>query len=296
MDRRLPQIPGAAWRRGPCRQPEGSGSIGACGEEDGSPWTGRTGAVEWEGDALMSVSERIVTVNGAGLWVAEQGAGTPMILCNGGFGCCDYLGPVAAMVDDLARVYRFEPRGCGRSSRAGPYDLRTCLADLDALRAALGHERWIVAGHSAGADLALAYALEYPERVIALICMSGTGVQDDRQWHAVYEEGRASRGERLPAFAYPYNPEVNRVGNASWRAFIKHPALLRRIADLRIPALVLYGSEDIRPGWPMQQIAHLMPGARFALIEGAEHHLEITRPDALQEELRAFLCHVPQEH
>lgn len=128
----------------------------------------------------MSVSERIVAVNGAGLWVAEQGAGTPMVLCNGGFGCCDYLGPVAAMVDDLVRAYRWEPRGCGRSSPRGPYDLATMLADLEALRVALGHERWVVGGHSAGADLALVYALSHPEQTLALVYLSGRGVQDDR--------------------------------------------------------------------------------------------------------------------
>lgn len=237
----------------------------------------------------MSVRERRIPVNDAELWVAEQGAGPGLILCNGGFGCCDYLGPVAAMLEDLARVYRWESRGCGRSSAEGPYDLETMLDDLDALRAALGYECWIVGGHSAGADLALAYALAHPESVRALLYLSGAGVQDDRQWHAAYEEGKAARGERLPAFAYPYNPEVNRVGNASWRTFIKHPLILRRIATLEVPALVVHGGHDIRPAWPAEQLANLLPRARFALIEGAEHHLELTRPDELRAVLRAFL-------
>ncbi|MGH2602576.1 MAG: alpha/beta fold hydrolase [Dehalococcoidia bacterium] len=74
--------------------------------------------------------EEIIAVNGTELWVAEQGTGPPLVLCTGGPGCCDYLGPVAAMVDDLVRVYRFEPRGCGRSAAAGPYDLATSLARI----------------------------------------------------------------------------------------------------------------------------------------------------------------------
>ena len=241
------------------------------------------------------MSGRLIAVRGTRLWVAARGAGNPIILCNGGFGSCDYLGPVAAMIDDLARVYRFEPRGCGRSSPDGPYDIETCLADLEALRTTLGHERWVVGGHSAGADLALAYALSHPGRVQALLYLSGTGVQDDRQWHAAYEAGRDGRGERTPEDAYPFNPEVNRIGNASWRAFIKHPLLLRRIAELKIPALVVHGSEDIRPGWPAQQIANLLPNARFELIEGAEHHLELTRPAELRRLLRSFLREVFKE-
>jgi proline iminopeptidase len=239
--------------------------------------------------------ERLIAVDGAELWVAEQGEGRPVVLCNGGLGCCDYLGPVAAMIDDLVRVYRVEPRGCGRSSRDGPYGLDTSLADLDALRRAFGHDRWLVGGHSAGADLALAYALSYPERVDALLYLSGTGIQDDRRWHEAYEAGRAGRGERLPAFAYPFNRDVNRAGNASWREFIKRPMLPRRIADLTVPTLVVYGSEDIRPSWPAHQIANLMPNARFELIDGAEHHLELTRPDDLRQRLRSFLRDVPTE-
>ena len=239
--------------------------------------------------------ERMLAVNGAELWVAEQGAGPPLVLCSGGWGCCDYLGPVAAMVEDLVRVLRWEPRGCGRSSPDGPYDLDTNLADLDALRAALGHERWVVTGHSAGADLALAYALSYPDRTRAVISMSGTGVQDDRQWHDAYEAGREAGDQRLPAFAYPHNLEANRVGNAAWRAFIKQPTLLRRIADFEVLTLVVYGSEDIRPSWPMEQLAALLPNARFELIDGAEHHIELTRPEELRTLLRDFLRSLPEE-
>ncbi len=229
----------------------------------------------------MRISERLIAVDGAELWMAEQGTGVPLVLCNGGPGCCDYLGPVAAMIEDVALAYRWEPRGCGRSSPGGPYDLRTSLSDLDALRALLGHERWVVGGHSAGANLALAYALEYPGRVRALVYLSGGGVQDDRQWHAAYEGGKARRGERLPEFEFPYNPQVNRVGNASWRAFIKQPTLLRRMAELEVPCLAVHGGEDIRPDWPVRQLVHLLPDARFELIEGAEHHIELTRPGEL---------------
>ena len=86
-----------------------------------------------------------------------------------------------------------------------------------------------------------------------------------------------------------------RAGNASWREFIKRPMLPRRIVDLMLPTLVVHGSEDIRPSWPAHQIANLMPNARFELIEGAEHHLEPTRPDDLRQRLRSFLRDVPTE-
>ncbi|HEV8244693.1 MAG TPA: alpha/beta fold hydrolase, partial [Polyangiaceae bacterium] len=105
--------------------------------------------------------ERWIESRGAQLWTAESGSGTAMLMFNGGPGCNDYLGPVARMLDDVCRVIRFEPRGCGRSSWDTKYDLDTLLEDAEVIRRAYDVSRWIVAGHSAGPGFALAYALRY---------------------------------------------------------------------------------------------------------------------------------------
>lgn len=237
----------------------------------------------------MQASEQVIPVNGARLWVATQGSGDPMVLCSGGPGCCDYLDPVASMIDDLVRVCRYDARGCGRSSDAGPYDVQTSVDDLEALRAHFGHERWVVGGHSWGAFLALAYALDHPAHTAAVVYLAGTGVQDDRQWHDAYEAGRAARRERDPDFAFPPNLDVNRAANASTREYIKQPSLLRRLADLEVPMLALSGSEDIRPVWPVLQLVNLLPYARLEMIEGAGHTMWLTHPDELRSRLRAFV-------
>lgn len=67
--------------------------------------------------------ESFVTSNGANIWTARTGAGYPVILCNGGPGCCDYLKPVSDMLDDTAQVIRFEERGCGRSDSDPPFNI-----------------------------------------------------------------------------------------------------------------------------------------------------------------------------
>lgn len=115
------------------------------------------------------MSERYIAVNHLALWTIEQGAGYPIILCNGGSGCCDYLQPVADLLTDIARVIRFEQRGCGRSQPASHYSVETSIEDIEAVQNAYGIERCIVGGHSWGADLALVYALTYPERVKGLL-------------------------------------------------------------------------------------------------------------------------------
>lgn len=139
----------------------------------------------------MEAREELVAVAGATLWTIRRGAGPPLVLCHGGPGLWDYLEPVAAMVEDLATVYRFDQRACGRSSGVPPFDVASAVADLDALRAHWGLTRWIVGGHSWGASLALAYGLAHPERTSGLIYLAGTGV--DPAWHAEYRAAQAAR-------------------------------------------------------------------------------------------------------
>lgn len=139
----------------------------------------------------MSISERHVSANGVSIWTATQGSGPPVVLCHGGPGIYDYLGSVAAMIDDVATVHRYDQRGCGRSEDLGPYDVTTFVDDLDALRACWGYEAWTVIGHSWGATLALLYAICYPERTERLVYLSGTGI--DPAWHQEYRRNREAK-------------------------------------------------------------------------------------------------------
>ncbi|MCP2318301.1 proline iminopeptidase [Nocardia amikacinitolerans] len=74
------------------------------------------------------------------------------------------------------RIVLFDQRGCGRSTPhlADGADLAHnttwhLVADIEALRAHLGVERWQVFGGSWGSTLALAYAQKHPERVTELV-------------------------------------------------------------------------------------------------------------------------------
>jgi proline iminopeptidase len=79
-------------------------------------------------------------------------------------------------------IVSFEQRGCGRSrplvtDPAAGLSTNTTpalIADIEALRAYLGVEQWLVSGVSWGTTLALAYAQAHPRRVSALILMAIT--------------------------------------------------------------------------------------------------------------------------
>ncbi|QLQ36247.1 alpha/beta fold hydrolase [Micromonospora robiginosa] len=183
------------------------------------------------------------TEDGCRLWADQAGAGPPLVLCHGGPGMWDYLGPVARLLDDRVRVIRWDQRGCGRSERRGPYTVDRFVADLDAVREQLGGPRVAVLGHSWGAHLALRYALDHPERVSHLVYVSGTGIDPERGWHPHYErnlrrrlEPHRDRWEALEAG--PHTPAVER-----------EQAVLQWSADFADPDTALRHAEDMATPW-----------------------------------------------
>lgn len=234
------------------------------------------------------MGEQFVTSGDAQLWTYSDGAGLPLLLCNGGPGCCDYLGDVAAMVSDLAQVVRWEQRGCGRSTATSTYTIQQTLDDMEAIRVHYGFERWLVGGHSWGADLALMYALAYPERVIGGLCIAGGRMNNDREWSRVYHEGKL-RGERHPHYAYPANDLVNKQLNDARKQYVQQPYLFRDLAELPTPFTFIYGSEDIRPSWAVEQVADLLPRGTYREIDGAAHTIWLTHHYALRSVMRQFV-------
>jgi len=142
------------------------------------------------------------------------------VLIHGGPGFWDTLAPVATVLAELGNgpAVRWDQRGGGRSQHQGPYTLDRFTADLDAVRAAHGLDRVTLVGHSWGATLALHYALTRPERVGALIYISGIGLSWD--W----------REEHNANFAAAIAPNAAKF--AALRALERPTAGQEREADL----------------------------------------------------------------
>ena len=239
-----------------------------------------------------SETERHVLSNGARLWTVSSGTGTPVLVFNGGPGCDDYLGPVARLLHDEVQVVRFEPRGCGRSDWDGNYGLETLLTDADEIRQAYQFEQIIVLGHSAGPNVALAYALRNPNRVKGVIGIAGGKFVDDRSWSETYRLGLDTVGEDLGGKIFSAAPEVNAQGNADWKAYCRRETIFRELADMTTRCVFINASEDIRPNWPTKQLAELIPEARYVEIEGATHSIWLTHPQELQKELKNALRYI----
>ena len=235
--------------------------------------------------------ENYIDVGGGKIWTCINGNdnGPTVLLCNGGPGCCDYLAPVSQMLEQDYRVIRFEQRGCGRSVRDGKYDLETAVSDIEKIRKYYSVSKWIVGGHSWGANLALVYALKYSSCVDALLYIAGNGIQNDRHWSEEYHSNKSKKGETVPAMAYEFNNDVNVMGNATLRAFGRMPGLYKSIAELDIKTLFVVAENDIRPSWPVEQLCNLMPNTSYVRINKAEHFIWLFNSVELEQELLSFL-------
>ncbi len=150
-------------------------------------------------DVIHGLTPDRIVIGDAALYVEEEGEGVPIVLLHGGpGGTHHYFHPWFSRAAEFARVIYYDQRGCGRSDwepGTDGYSVRQAASDLDALRAALGIEKWVVLGYSYGGFLGQLYTLRYPERVAGLVLSSASpGLWADlgssRQMEYVSDEER----------------------------------------------------------------------------------------------------------
>lgn len=236
------------------------------------------------------MSERYINIGNKSLWTVKNGKGIPVVLLSGGPGMYNYLKPLSDLLEDMCKVVMFDPAGCGRSPYDGNgYDIDTSLQDIEAIRKEYGISKWLVIGHSWGADLGLVYSLKYPASLLGYVSISGTGVQNDRGWKKEYKYNKEEFGEPLPELEYEHNKVVHRSLINSWRDFIKQPELLKEISQLELPSLFIYAEKDIRPSWPIEQLANLIPDSAYINIREAEHYIWLSKKQELTSAIKSFL-------
>lgn len=214
--------------------------------------------------------------DGVSLHVAVCGQGADVLVLSGGPGCVHYLADESFAPTGF-RCWFPDPRGVSRSG-GGPHDMATAVADLEAIRRVTGVESWIVFGHSWGSDLAVRYALEHSDRVRGVIGIAGHGLHRDREWSAAYEAGKT--GE--VAVPIDWVPEVHAALWGSFPDWIHQPRLWLDLANSPVPMTFIAAGCDIRPSWPLQQLAELVPGGVFEVVPNAVHDFWHTDPDLWQ--------------
>ena len=188
---------------------------------------------------------RFVTVNGVRVHYLEKGEGSPVVLLHGNVVTAEDF-RTSGVLDLLAkrhRVIAFDRPGFGYSDR--PHgSLWSARAQADLLRDALdvlGIDRPIVLGHSWGAAVALALALNHPDDVRGLVLLSGY----------YYPTFRADVLLSSPP-AIPILGDLLRYSISPLLGKLLQPRLLKGMfAPLPVPASFALGSTpnmSVRPG------------------------------------------------
>jgi pimeloyl-ACP methyl ester carboxylesterase len=252
------------------------------------------------------------------LFVERSGAGGPTVVLGHGFGgsARNFRAQTRALAD-AAQFVLHDARGHARSEApegAQAYRPAAFVGDLERIVAESGPEPVVVGGLSMGAGIALRFALAHPERVRALVLASFPRAGDDpeqREWalgfaDAIDREGLESAGAR---YAWGQASRFDPKGAALVRqGFLEHPAhalahtlreliaiqpsvasLASELAELRVPALVIAGSEDRRSLEPCRALAGAIPGARLIVIPGGGHVVNLTSPGPFNDALAALL-------
>jgi len=254
------------------------------------------------------VSERL-SAGGIDLEVVRRGSG-PTILILHGFQTLD---PDARFVDLLcrrARIIAPSHPGFGRSPRPDGfetvYDLTHLYLDL---LDRLPDEDVTLLGLSFGGWIAAEVAVACGKRLRRLILVDALGVKlGDRETADILDlfntlpEDVVRRSWHDPAGRAPdYNAMSDeaitlRARNwdalclYGWHPYMHNPQLKRWLGRIRVPTLVLWGASDgvVDPAYG-RAMSDLIPGSRFALVEGAGHHPELERPEALADAIASFL-------
>jgi pimeloyl-ACP methyl ester carboxylesterase len=241
--------------------------------------------------------------------VTGDANGLPPLLLSHGFGASSTMWrPNRAALAAARRVITWDMRGHGHSdSPADPaeYTHAACVADMAALLDAAGAERAVAAGLSLGGFLSLAFCLDMPDRVAALVlCDTGPGFrsEDARQRWNTRALTTADRLERngLGAFGDDSGPTAPRHRSASGLALAARGMLAQAdghvidgLASIRVPTLVLVGGRDEAFLGAADYVAGKIPGARQVVIPDAGHMCNIDQPDLFNEAVLAFLGSLP---
>jgi len=252
-------------------------------------------AVERPGAAFV---ERYVEADGFRIRYVEAGSGPPLICFHASGG--PRLSRGHDLLAERHRVILFEAPGFGQSAvnerSESVADLaRTMAAAVDAL----GIEKYSLWGTSFGGRLACWLAVQYPDRLDALVLVAPA---------AILPEGHTSRTAGVPledrARLYFAHPERQPPGPPPDPAVIaKQEALVgrlrgpnrdadleSRLAGLSVPTLVLFGTEDrLIPSEMGRVYREIMPNCHLVLVYDSGHHIDADRPEAFASVVLDFL-------
>jgi pimeloyl-ACP methyl ester carboxylesterase len=227
----------------------------------------------------------------AALDVHDSGEGTPVVLLHGLTATHRYVVMGSRALERSGhRVIAYDARGHGRSEPAEPYDYPALAADLERVLDERGIDRAVLAGASMGAHTLLRFALEHPERALALVVITPAYDPEDFPGDLVRWDALADGLERggVEGFVEAYGPITGPWAETTEKvlrqrlSLHEHPEAvaqalrqvprsrpfdeLSQLANLSMPVTIVASRDEADPGHPLsvgEAYARTIPGARL---------------------------------
>jgi pimeloyl-ACP methyl ester carboxylesterase len=257
----------------------------------------------------------IALPTGVTLEYAEQGdaAGIPVILLHGYTDSRRSWDPVLPRLPSRYRVFAITQRGHGESSKpeAG-YDVEAFAADVAAFLDAKSIPRASIVGHSMGSMVAQQFAIDFPERLDALVLTGAFYVQPghpvlvdfwtqavstlpdtvDRKFILDFQTATVTK-PLAPEFFATILAESGKVPGRVWRDAFRgflRADLTEGVTAIDTPTLIIWGDRDaFSRRQDQDSLLARIRGARLLTYEGIGHAANWEVPDRFASDLVAFL-------
>jgi 3-oxoadipate enol-lactonase len=255
---------------------------------------------------------------GAQLYYEVAGTGHPLLLIHAGVADSRMWDDQFELFAQHYRVIRYDLRGFGQSEvPAGQFSNSEDIVNL--LRF-LQVQKASIIGISFGSQIALDFALTYPDMVDGLVLgapsVGGYPSSEDVQRFNEEEDAAFTRGDLAAATEInlrmwvdgpkrtpeQVNPDVReRVRIMQHHAFTVPypenaeevsltPPAITRLAELHIPTLIIIGDYDIPSKIAVTDyLATTIPGAQKVIIPGVAHMVSMEQPEVFNRAVLAFL-------
>jgi pimeloyl-ACP methyl ester carboxylesterase len=256
----------------------------------------------FEADGAASLpradNQGYVEHDGARIWYATYGSGSPVVLLHGGLGHSGNWGyQVPALVGSGCRAVLIDSRGHGRSTRdARPYTYDLMASDVLAVMDALQLERAALVGWSDGACVALVLAAKTPMRVSGVFFFACN--MDPSGTKAIEPSPILERCYRRHATDYA---QLSATPD-NFKAFVEAVSLMQKtepnysaedLAAIRVPVVIVQSQHDeFIKREHAEYLARNISNAEFVVLDGVSHFAPLQRPEQFSAAMLAFVSKV----